>query len=104
LEKCQRQGCKAKFTEERLEQAIIELLQAECYPDVLGQNIDREPSEVLIKDDLKTFLARQYASDNITPGEIKSIIRKLEVFFSCDLYESNKAIFEFPGERNEQYL
>ena len=69
-----------KFTEERLEQAIIELLEEEDCPRVLGRDIARDSAEVLIKEDLKTFLTRQYAIDNITSGEIKSIIRKMEVF------------------------
>ena len=62
-----------RFTEERLEQAIIELLEEEGYPRVLGRDIARDPSEVLIKEDLRHFLAQQYADDNITPGEIDSI-------------------------------
>ena len=32
-----------KFTEARLEQAIIELLENEGYPNVLGETISREP-------------------------------------------------------------
>ena len=35
-----------KFTEEKLEQAFIELLCKEKIPHVLGQEIQREPSEV----------------------------------------------------------
>ena len=57
-----------KFTEERLEQAIIELLEKEAFPHVLGQDIAREPNEVLIKEDLKGYLAQQYANENITTG------------------------------------
>jgi type I restriction enzyme, R subunit len=85
---------KMKFTEEKLEQAIIELLGAEEIPYVPGQEIIRDSSEVLIKEDLKLFLEDQYTSDNITPSEIDSIIRKLEVFSSSDLYGSNKAIIK----------
>ncbi|HDZ85962.1 MAG TPA: type I restriction endonuclease, partial [Candidatus Moranbacteria bacterium] len=87
-----------KFTEDRLEQAIIELLGAEGYPHVSGQDISREPTEVLIKEDLRSFLAQQYAGDNITTGEIDSIIRKLEVYSSSDLYESNKAIMKMVSD------
>jgi type I restriction enzyme R subunit len=83
-----------KFTEERLEQAIISLLEEAGYPHVLGQDIDREPEAVLIKYDLESFLSRQYKKDGITPGEIDSIIRDLETFSSFDLYESNKAIMK----------
>ena len=46
-----------KFTEAQLEQAIIDLLKEEGYPHVKGDSIPRDPSEVLIKEDLKTFLS-----------------------------------------------
>lgn len=42
-----------KFTEAQLESAIIELLGAEGYPHVLGEAIERQPQEVLIKADLR---------------------------------------------------
>lgn len=87
-----------KFTEERLEKAIIELLEVEGYPHVLGQDIIREPNEVLIKEDLKCYLAKRYTDDNITPSEIDSIIRKLDVFSASDLYESNKAIMKMVSD------
>ena len=87
-----------KFTEERLEQAIVELLEKEAFPHVLGQDITREPNEVLIKDDLKSYLTQQYANDNITTGEIDSVIRSLEAFSSSDLYESNKAIMKMVSD------
>lgn len=87
-----------KFTEARLEQAIIELLGKEGYPHVLGEAISREPGEVLIKEDLKNFLASQYGGDNITPAEIDAIVRKLELLPASDLYESNKAIMKMVSD------
>ena len=62
-----------KFTESQLEQAIIELLGEEGYPHVLGETIQRAPDEVLIKDDLREFLGKQYATEGITPAEIELI-------------------------------
>lgn len=50
-----------KFTEERLEQSIISLLNKAGYPHVSGQDINREPHEILIRQDLKSFLSRRYA-------------------------------------------
>lgn len=88
----------SKFTEERLEQAIIELLGEEKYPHVLGQDIIRESDEVLIKEDLKSYLTQQYASENITAGEIDSVIRRLDVLSSSDLYESNRAIMKMVSD------
>ncbi len=81
-----------KFTEEKLEQAIITLLGAQGYPHHKGESIERLPSEVLIKADLYAFLSHQYASDNITKPEIESVIRRLEMLNPADLYDSNKTI------------
>ena len=87
-----------KFTEAKLEQAIVDLLGKEGYPHVLGETISREVGEVLIKDDLKNFLASQYGGDNITPAEINTIVRKLELLPASDLYESNKAVMKMVSD------
>ncbi len=79
-----------KFTEAQLESAIIELLDQEGYPHVLGEAVERQSNEVLIKEDLKVYFNKQYAKDKITPNEIDLIIKKLEAYSSADLYESNK--------------
>lgn len=84
-----------KFTEDRLEQAIIELLAAEGYPHTLGETLDRNPDDVLIKSDLRHFLATRYKADLITEYEIESIIHKLEYLPASDLYDTNKAIMKF---------
>jgi len=78
------------FTEAQLEAAIIELLEGQGYPYVPGNQIARAPTDVIIKDDLRAFLAKRYADDDITSGEIDSIIRQIELLPSSDLYESNK--------------
>ncbi len=80
-----------KFTEAQLESAIIELLEAGGYPHVLGEAIERQPQEALIKADLRAFLAKQYAADHITQPEIEVVINRLEADSTADLYESNKA-------------
>lgn len=88
----------AKFTEEKLELAIIELLKVEGYEHVLGQTIGRDTNAVLIWEDTKAYLSRRYATDNITSGEVESVIRKLEVFSASDLYGSNKAIMKMVSD------
>ena len=88
-----------KFTEAQLESAIIELLGVEGYPHVLGEAIQRSSqSEVLIKEDLRAFLAKQYAADGITPVEIEAVIKQLEAYSAADLYESNKAIMKLVSD------
>ncbi|MCF6314507.1 MAG: hypothetical protein L3J39_18810 [Verrucomicrobiales bacterium] len=60
----------ARFTKAQLESAIIELLGTQGFPHVRGEHIARASvSEVLIKADLRAFLAKPYAADTITPQE-----------------------------------
>jgi len=87
-----------KFTEDRLEQAIIELLAAEGYPHTLGETLDRNPDDVLIKSDLRQFLAARYQADLITEYEIESIIHKLEYLPASDLYDTNKDIMKLVAD------
>jgi type I restriction enzyme R subunit len=81
-----------KFTEEKLEQAIIELFLEVGIPHYHGESIHKEMIDVLLRDDLGTFLRNRYSGEGITENEIESIIRRLELFPSSDLYGSNKAI------------
>ena len=99
-----------KFTEAQLEQAFIHLLKEEQMTHLIGGEVRKnefqgvnEPQEqygyvisekVLIEEDLKTYLYSNYAQDNITEGEINSIIRDLERLPSSDLYESNKSFMK----------
>lgn len=83
-----------KFTEEKLEKAVIELFLEENYTYVCGEEIHKEVSEVLLKDDLKAYLRNKYSKEKITENEIEAIIRKLELFPSSALYESNKEIIK----------
>ena len=87
-----------KFTEERLEQAIIELLGKEGYPHASGESIERIVEEVLIKSDLRVFLATRYQADSISTNEIEGIIHKLEYLPSSDLYDTNKVIMKLVSD------
>lgn len=83
-----------KYTEAKLEEAVIELIQQEGFGYLKGEEIERAPEEVLIKADIESFLQNKYASENITASEIKAIIRKLEMYSASDLYDSNRAILK----------
>jgi type I restriction enzyme R subunit len=89
-----------KFTEAQLENAIIQLLEAEGFPHVTGAELDeaRQPHEVLLKADLRAYLASRYASDGITPPEIEAIIRQLDAYNAADLYASNRAIMKLVAD------
>lgn len=83
-----------KFTEAKLEEVFITLLGQENIPHISGKTIVRNADEVLIKEDLKSFLLKQYKTEAITVSEIEQIIRQLENYAASDLYESNKAIMK----------
>lgn len=87
-----------KFTESALEEAIIELVFKQGISYVPGFKITRDPSDVLIKDDLRQFLQTQYAADGITASEIESILRMLESKPASDLYDSNKSIMKLVSD------
>ena len=86
------------FTEEKLELAFIELLGQVGIPHVSGATIVRNTKDVLLHDDLKAFLLKQYASEGLTTTEAESIIRKLEVLPASDLYETNKTIMRLVSD------
>ncbi|RYH72158.1 type I restriction endonuclease subunit R [Flavobacteriaceae bacterium 144Ye] len=79
-----------KFTEAQLENVFAELLANEGYPHYLGNTLTRADDEVIIEDDLRKFLEKSYAKDNITATEIEGIILQLKTLPASDLYESNK--------------
>jgi len=79
-----------RFTEETLERAVIELFESEQYIHCNGETISRPKNEVLIREDLKTFLFNRYQTHDITENEINGIIRKIETLPSSALYQSNK--------------
>lgn len=98
-----------KFTEAQLEQTFIDLLGEQEIPHVLGNAIIREPEEVLITGDLKTFLLQQHKKEKLTEIEVHQIIRELQVLPASDLYESNKTFmtklsngFKFKREDRSQ--
>ena len=87
-----------KFTEAKLEEAIIQLLEDQGFPYTRGTDLDREPNDVLIRSDLQEFLAKRYAADKITTGEIDSIIRQLDALNAADLYDSNKTVCKWVSD------
>ncbi len=95
------------FTEESLEHAVLDLFDAVEIPHCRGDLIHKEVSEVLLLDDLKQFLLNQHAEQDITLGEIDTIIKEIKTLPSSALYESNKAFIRkladgFPLKREDK--
>src|SRR5699024_2187166 len=94
-----------KFTEAKLEQTFIEFLGNEGYPLSVGSSIIRsgeDPAcagtanrEVLIEEDLISFLMNRYEQEKLTEIEAQSIVLQLKTLSSADLYETNKKIMRW---------
>ena len=68
-----------KFTEAKLEQAIIGLLERQDYSYPRGTALERSPCDVLIQSDLRGFLASRYAADH-SNAKKRPMNMTLEVF------------------------
>lgn len=89
---------KGKFTEAELEQAIIELFTAQGYTYVHGENIHRQYEDILLLDDLRSFLTARYAAENLSDVEIQKIINKLNLINATPLYIGNRDTFWLVNE------
>ena len=88
----------SKFTEDKLEQVIIALLEDQGFPHSAGDSLERQDSEVLIQADLRAYLAQRYAGDQINDGEIDAVIHRLKALPAADLYGSNKQIHKLVSD------
>jgi type I restriction enzyme R subunit len=86
------------FTEESLENAIIELLGDQGYPHVAGPSLVREPQDVLIPADLHEYLLRRYRSDGLTASEVDGVVRAMQALPAADLYDSNRAVMKWVSD------
>lgn len=79
----------AAFNEAQLEQAFVELFKAEGYDYVHGENISRDTRDVILYDDLRTFLKEHHKEQGITADEINRAIAKIETTDGGGVYAEN---------------
>lgn len=89
---------RGKFTEDELERAIIELFRQQKYEYTYGEDIHRRFEDILLEDDLCTFLNQKYKDKNLSDVEKKKIIAKLSLIPSTPLYNSNREAFSLAVE------
>ncbi|MCL2721383.1 MAG: HsdR family type I site-specific deoxyribonuclease [Treponema sp.] len=89
---------KGKFTEQQLENAIIELLQEEGYSHVCADTLHRRYDEVLLEDDLKAYLLSTYSKENLTENEITKIINNIKLVSPYPNYDGNRETFYLVNE------
>ena len=77
------------LNEHALEMSIMELFQQEGYIYTNGEEIHKEVSDVLLRDDLRAYLRGRYGEAGITPLEIERAVAKLTANVGFSLYENN---------------
>ena len=77
------------FNEHALEMSIMELFQQEGYIYTNGEEISKEASDVILREDLRAYLRSRYAKDGITELEVESVIAKLTAANGFLLYDKN---------------
>ena len=87
---------KGKFTEDQLEQAIIELFQLQGYTYVHGESVHRQYEDILLEDDLRTYLLGRYA--DLSEVEVQKIINKIALIQASPLYLGNRETFWLVNE------
>ena len=77
------------FNEHALELSIMELFRQEGYTYTNGEEIHKEVSDVLLRDDMRLYLQSRYKSEGITPLEIERVLAMLTANVGFSLYEQN---------------
>lgn len=87
------ESIKGKFTEEQLEQAIIQLFRDQKYSYINGGDIHRRFEDVLLENVIKTYLRKRYEDDNLSANEVSTIINKLKFISDSPLYEGSRETY-----------
>lgn len=89
---------KGAFNEEQLELAIIELFKQQGFTYVHGDTIHRRYEDVLLVDDLLSFIKGKYADEDLTELELQKIVNKINLISATPLYSGNKETFLLTNE------
>lgn len=87
---------KGKFTEADLEKAIIELCEQQGYIYVCGEDMHRKYEDILLLDDLRSYLTSCY--NGLSDTEMQKIINKLSLISATPLYLGNREAFRLVNE------
>ncbi len=87
---------RGQFTEAELESAIISLFAEQDYDFVLGETIHRGFEEILLRDDLRSYLSAHYP--DLTTAETEKVIGRIENIPSAPLYQGTRETFLLVNE------
>lgn len=89
---------KGQFTEEQLENGIISLFKEQGYTHILGGSLHRKLEDILLEEDMITFLNKKYSAEDLTEKEIGTIINNIKLISSEPLYLGNREAFWLVNE------
>ena len=81
------------FMEMDLENLIINLLEEKGYNYICGDDLNRQYDDVILENDLKSFLYSKYKLNDITEHEINRVITSIKTVSNANLYEANRSVF-----------
>ena len=84
---------KGNFTEADLENAIITLFEQQGYTHIVGEQIHRKCTDIVLEDDLRAFLLSKYKNEHLIETELKTIISKLVNIPALPEFQGNKEAF-----------
>ena len=84
---------KGKFYESDYEEAFVDLLQQNGWEYTFGDDLHRQYDQTLIEDDMRAYLQRRYAAENLTSGEMDAIIANLRNIGEPSLYHTLRKTF-----------
>ena len=74
------------------------VLSGEDYTYVPGEEIHRQYEDILLEEDLRTFISSHYGSAGLTDVEMQKIVNKLSLIPATPIYESNREAFRLVNE------
>jgi type I restriction enzyme R subunit len=81
------------YNEAELENAVIELLQDNGWQYTNGETIHRRPQDVLLEEDLRSYLSSRYEQEHLTENEFQTIITNIKYENDPSLFQANRNIF-----------
>lgn len=82
-----------KFYESDFEDAFVQMLQGNGWDYTYGDDIHRTYDQILIEDDLRTYLQRRYAHAHLSADELEAIVANLRNVGEASLYRTLRGCF-----------
>ena len=86
------------FNESNLEKSVINLFLSQNYEYIHGSLLHKELSEVILLEDFREYLLRNYSDQQLDNDEIATITNKILNIKKRPLYDANKEFLSYITE------